>query len=155
MLKRFIILLLLVFSGYLAFTQKINADKVPTAILSKFKERFPEATKVKWIKEDNQNYEAEFKMNRQDQSVVYDPDANWIESEIEIKISELPLSVKETLKHQFPGYKIEEASKIDDKANGKGYEVEIEKSGQTLEVRLSANGDFLNKKLEEKKREKD
>lgn len=140
---------LLVFS---VFSQKINSDKVPAKVLSAFKESFPDATKIKWVIEDKNNYEAEFKMHKQEQSVVYNTDGNWIETEIEIKKSELPESIRKTLKAQFPEYKIEEASLIEDVAHGKGFEVEIEKGEQTIEIRFSATGGIIDKKVEEEKK---
>lgn len=131
------------------FAQKITSDKVPSNIRATFKQSFPEATKVKWIMEDKVNYEVEFKIHNQEQSVVYDSNGKWIESEIEIKASQLPESVMQTIKTQFKGYKIEEASQIEDTKYGKGFEVEIEKGERTMEVRFSATGEILNQKTEE------
>ena len=50
------------------YAQKISADKVPAAVLSAFKAKFPTATKTSWELENANEYEAGFKLIRFEQS---------------------------------------------------------------------------------------
>src|SRR6185436_9933151 len=92
-----------------AYAQEIKADKIPSAVSSAFKSKFPAATKTDWEMEDG-NYEAEFKMNGEEMSANFDKEGKWIETETEIKVSALPGLVSAALKKEFPDWKIEKAS---------------------------------------------
>lgn len=102
-----------------ANAQKINADKLPKAIKASFAKSYPHAAKVKWEKE-NSDYEASFKQEGKEISVVFDTKGIEQEIETEIKVSALPAPVQAALK----GKKIKEAAEI--KKGGKTfYEAEV------------------------------
>jgi hypothetical protein len=100
--------------------QKLNLSKVPLAVKAAFSKRHANISKVNWIKEDA-NFEAEFSLNGNEASEVYTANGTFIESEVGIKVAELPAAVKMKLK----GQKVVEAAKIN-KANGSiVYEAEV------------------------------
>lgn len=75
----------------------------------------------------------------------------WLETETEIKVSALPAVIQSTLKRDFAGFKVEEASKIESLKNDNCFEAEIEKGEETFDVLFSTDGKVLSKtKLEEK-----
>lgn len=137
-----------------AYAQKISADKVPSAVTSAFKSKFPAATKTSWEMEKD-DYEANFNMNGEEMSANFDKTGKWLETETEIKVSALPAAVSATLKKDFAGYKINEASKVESVENGSCYEAEVEKGEETLDVLLTQDGKVLSKTKEEEKEEKD
>ena len=55
----------------LSYGQKSNSMKVPDAVQSAFKTKFPEATKVEWEKESTNEWEAEFKWNGNEYSANF------------------------------------------------------------------------------------
>lgn len=135
-----------------ANAQKISADKVPAAVSAAFKTKFSTAEKVKWEME-NTEYEANFKLNGKEVSANFDETGKWLETETEIKVSDLPAAIQSTLKKDFAGFKVKEASKIESVKNGNGYEAEIEKGEETFDVLFSADGKVLSKtKIEEKEK---
>ena len=139
-----------------ACAQKISADKVPAAVTSAFKAKFPNATKTSWELENANEYEAGFKLNGEEVSANFDNTGKWLETETEIKVSALPAAVQAALTKDFAGFKIEEASKIDSAKNGNCYEAEIEKGEETFDVLFAPDGKMLSKtKLEKEKDEKD
>ena len=139
-----------------ACAQKIAADKIPPAVSSAFKVKFPTATKISWEMENENEYEAGFRMNGEEVSATYDNTGKWLETETEIKVSDLPTAVHAALAKDFTGFKIEEASKIESVKNGSCYEAEIEKGEETFDVLFAADGVMLSKtKMEEEKRDKD
>ena len=89
-------------------------DEIPAAAKSAFAAKFPGAQKVKWDIEKPGEFEAEFKLNGSEMSVLYDANGTLLETEVEIKESELPQGAKETLAKDFPGYKLDEIEKATD-----------------------------------------
>ena len=99
--------------------QKMTAGKVPSAVKESFAKQYPNVKTVKWDKEDA-DYEASFKMDGKDMSVVLDGKGVEKEVETDIKFSELPMPVQTALK----GKKVKEAAII--KKGGKTfYEAEV------------------------------
>lgn len=114
------VMALLMFAGTTSQAQKLNAGKVPTAVKTAFSKAHSGISKVSWSKE-NANFEAEFSLNGKETSEVYTANGTFVESEVEIKVAELPTAVKMKLKDQ----KVAEAAKIT-KANGSViYEAEV------------------------------
>lgn len=156
-MKNVIILLLLAVSmSNTACAQKISADKVPGAVTSAFKAKFPTAAKTSWEMEKTNEYEAGFKLNGSEMSANFDNTGKWLETETEIKVSALPVAVSSALKKDFADYKINEASKIESVKNGKCFEAEIEKGEETFDVLFTPDGKMLSKtKMEKEKGDKD
>ena len=138
-----------------AYAQKISADKVPSAVTSAFKAKFPTATKATWEMENANEFEANFKQNGEEVSANFDITGKWLETETEIKVSALPTAIQSALTKDFAGFKIEEASKIESVKNGNCYEAEIEKGEETFDVLFTADGKVLSKTKEEEKEKKD
>jgi len=133
-----------------ACAQKISADKVPAAVASAFKTKFPTATKATWEMENKTEFEANFKLNGEEVSANFDNTGKWLETETEVEVSALPSAIQSTLKKDFAGFKINEASKIESIKNANCFEAEIEKGEETFDVLLSTDGNVLSKtKLEE------
>lgn len=132
--KNFFIVFLLV--SLTAFAQQIN---VPTKTKDSFSKLYPKAADVKWDKEKN-NYEASFKQDGKDMSVIFDKDGKVLETETAIEVSKLPKEVEKYVVEKYNGYKITEAEKIV-KANGeKLFEVEVTKGKNTKDLLFDSNG---------------
>ena len=119
-------IIMLLFAAYIsnaAFAQKISVDKVPAPVMSAFKAKFPMLGKVKWEMESANEYEAGFKSNGVKQSASFDQNGKWIETETEIKVSQLPTVVQQSIAKQFAGFKIEEASKVESAQYGNCYDL--------------------------------
>lgn len=145
-------LLALLFTSLL-IAQKMQEKVIPAAVTSAFKTKFPTATKASWELENKMEYEAEFKLNDEEVTANFDNTGRWLETETEIKISELPAVILSILKKDFAGFKVEEASKIESLKNGNCFEAEIEKGEETFDVLFSTDGKVLSKtKLEEKEK---
>jgi hypothetical protein len=153
----YIVLLYGAFMNISAYAQKISADKVPSLVAMALKIKFLNAadTDTHWEMEHEKDYEVNFKVNNARQSAVFDATGKWMESESEIKVSELSSAAKESIAKQFPGFKIEEAEKYEDTEHGSCYEVEIEKGKDTFDVLISVTGEVLSQKAEIKKNEKE
>ncbi|MBI1286265.1 MAG: hypothetical protein GC178_01690 [Flavobacteriales bacterium] len=125
-----------------------KSETAPKAVEAAFHKKFPDAQNAKWDKENDKEWEAEFKMNGKEYSANFLNDGTWQETEYEIKRSEIPASVQKTLDTEFAGYDIEEAE-ISEKNEGTFYEFELEKGESDIEVAMDANGKVVKKEVKE------
>jgi len=121
------------------YGQKSHSMKVPDAVQSAFKTKFPEATKVEWEKESADEWEAEFKWNGKEYSANFKSDGQWLETEYEIKKSEVPKSILAHLDAAYSDYDLEEVERVET-ADGWAYELEIEVNDEEWEVLVNEKG---------------
>jgi len=134
--------------------QKIKMANLPEPIKAAFKVKFPAATGVKWEKENDKEFEAEFKLGKVEHSAKFDATGNWIETETEIEKSDLPVSALEYIAKNYTGYHIDEAEKVEHSTKGNLFEVEVEKGESEMELIFDSTGKFLEEKVESKMEEK-
>jgi hypothetical protein len=63
---------------------KISEDKVPGAVVSSFKTKYPTATNTKWITEKKDNktiYEAQFKNDGKEIEAEFNDDGSFIQED--------------------------------------------------------------------------
>ena len=120
-----------------ACAQKLDASKVPAAVKASFAKQYPGAT-AKWEKEDGK-FEAGFDHNGHEMSALFEANGTMTESEMGIKVSELPAAVTQYINTHHKGETIKEAAKIT-KANGEvNYEAEV----KGKDLIFDASGKFL------------
>ncbi len=101
------------------------SQKEPQAVTDGFSKKFPNAQHVKWDKENEKEWEAEFKMDNKEYSANFSLDGKWLETEIEMEENQLPATIKDAIKKEFDTYEIEEAEQVIT-PEYEGYEVEVE-----------------------------
>jgi len=136
----------------LVFGLFASAQTPPKSVTDNFAKKFAGATAVKWDSEEENEWEAEFKMNGAEMSASFDKAGAWLETEKEISKKDLPATVTNAIKAKFPKAKIEEASEIQT-PDFKGYEVALEDGETDMEVLVTADGKLTVKK--ESKEEED
>ncbi|WP_346238998.1 PepSY-like domain-containing protein [Niabella insulamsoli] len=124
-MKKLAFLLAAVASVSLANAQKVPQKEVPVVVKSAFQKSYPNAKELKWEKE-KANYEAGFEVGETDCSALIDASGKILETEVEIKIDELPPNAKVYVAKHYPGQKIKEAAKITDNKGVVTYEAEVE-----------------------------
>lgn len=145
-MKKSALFLALIISASLTFAQKAKTSEVPSAVKNSFSQKFPGAKEVKWSKENAAEYEAEFEIGRTEQTASFDPAGKWLETETEIKNSEIPGAVQATIKNEFAGYKMSEPEKLEAPDKGISFEMELKKDKITYEVQFAMDGKILKKK---------
>jgi len=128
-------------------------EKIPVTAKTGFAAKFPTAQKVKWSIEKPDEFEAEFTINGVESSALLNDKGNVLETEAEIKESELPQAVKATIAKDFIGYKLDEIEKATDAKGVTTFEMEAAKGKDKLEISFDAKGKLLSK--EPLKEEKD
>lgn len=110
---------------------------IPVPVKESFTKNFPGVTVKKWGKEDG-NYEANFTKEGKSMSATFDAKGEWLETEIDIEISELPAAVTAYVKEHCKGAAIKEAAKL---TTPKGDMYEAEVKGKDLLFDMS--GKFI------------
>lgn len=128
---------LVVSVGFAACAQKLNASKVPAAVKAAFAKQYPGIT-AGWEKE-NGKYEVNFKQRGNTMSALYEANGSLLETEMDIKIADLPATVKAYVKEHYKGKTVKEAAKITRADGTLNYEAEV--GGK--DVIFDANGKFL------------
>ena len=142
-MKRSLLLSMLVFSiGLFASAQKMSETEVPNSVKTSFAKMYPGIT-PKWEKE-GANYEAGFKKNDKVMAAVFTANGSLVESEVAIKVEELPATVLTYVKSNYKDKKIAEAAKIT-KADGTiNYEAEVDGK----DVIFDSNGKFIKEEMD-------
>lgn len=140
--KIFLIVLLLV-----SFTVFAQETKVPKIVKDSFTKLYPKVTDVKWDKEGKTEFEAGFKENGKDVSVVFDEKGNLIETETAIQINELPKSAASFLEKNYTGFKISEAAKIISAKGEVTFEAEITKDKVKKDLLFDSKGNIDQKDM--------
>ncbi|HXS36605.1 MAG TPA: PepSY-like domain-containing protein [Flavipsychrobacter sp.] len=137
-MKKIITVGLLIMSTSSLFAQKISSSKVPAAVKSSFGTNFPGIKDVKWEME-HKNYEANFHSDGKTMSALFDPKGTWLETETDIKVSELPSNVVSYVKKNYKNASIKEAASIK-KANG---ETNLEAEVNGKDLIFDKDGNFI------------
>ena len=111
-------------ANYLA-AQDISASKVPATVKTAFAQKYPDAKKVSWEKE-NGNYEANWGgKSGEDNSAQFKQSGTFVEIVLAIPVSQLPANVAAYVKKHYEGAVIKEAGKVTDATGKISYEAEI------------------------------
>ena len=137
-MKKIFLLLVIGFAATTDNAQKVKEAEVPAEVKAAFTKNYPNVKAKGWEKEDG-NYEVEFDSNKNEMTLVIDPKGNVVQTETEIKVSELSKTITDYCAKNYAGKKIKEASKIVDAKGVVTYEAEIEK----MDVLFDANGRFI------------
>ena len=121
------------------FAQESKSVKVPEAVLSACKAKYPGAKNVTWEKEKG-NYEANWGgKSGEDNSVQFTPTGEFIEIEKAIPVSTLPKPIVSYVQTHYKGAKITEAGKVTDAKGRLSYEVEVNKK----DIIFDEQGNFV------------
>ncbi len=110
--------------GTEANAQNLKESDVPSEVKAKFSTMYPQVSNAKWEKE-NGKYEAEFKENGTETSVLFEANGTHVQTEVEIPVSSLPSSVSAYISKNLPGKTITEAVEITTPAGTVSYEAEV------------------------------
>jgi hypothetical protein len=115
---------------------------VPTKVKEAFTQKFPDATSINWDKENDTEWEAEFKMNGTEYSANFDNTGVWVETEYKISSADIPSAVKTTLEKEYAGYSIEGAE-ISETTDGRVIELVLKSGKEKTEVIMDMEGNIV------------
>jgi uncharacterized membrane protein YkoI len=142
-------------SGLIAFSLSVSADEekklteqqVPKDVKQAFQKAYPDAKDVKYKEEISDGkvfFEIEFKQKSKEFEALYTAEGILIETEEEIKITEIPAHIVQIIRNDYPKAQLKEAEKIL-KPDGaiSGYELEIEDGKKEVKLELDPSGKIL------------
>jgi uncharacterized membrane protein YkoI len=144
-MKSILLILIAVLSMNYAYSQKISESQVPAPVKAKFQVLHPDIKKVSWIKHKKGGYEAEFKQNNTEFGVSIDSIGNLIETEMDMKVSELSKEIHEYVAKNYPNHIITEAAQITYTDGKPMYEVEITKEKESADLLFDSSFKFVKK----------
>lgn len=107
-------------------------------MINTFTQKFPNAQKVTWDKENPTKYESGFVLNGVKMSSNINTEGKMVETETTIKISESPENVKSGIVAKYLTAKIVGVPKIETANDSIHYEADIKTGMKKLEVLFSA-----------------
>ncbi len=116
--------------------------EVPEEVKDAFNSKFPGATDISWELESSDEWEVEFSVDDLSQSALFQDNGKWLSTEYDFPVVDLPKNVIKALEYLLDQYHIEEVDFVETEI-GQYYEVELERLGKELEIKVDTTGKVL------------
>lgn len=126
-----------------AYATSFAQSKTPNAVTITFNQKFPNASNVKWDKENAHEYEASFVWKGEKHSANFNDTGEWLETESPITFNQLPEKVQTAFNASHKVTTIKAVAKIETSKGQTQYEVEIKQGLKTVEFFYEANGSVI------------
>lgn len=123
-MKNLILLAVIVLWSGNIMAQDISASEVPTIVKDAFKKEFPNSRDIEWERE-GEYFNVEFEIGKNDHELWITPSGKIVKHKEDISSAELPTSIKNKIKADYKGYRIDDVDKLT-LENRVFYKVEIE-----------------------------
>ena len=138
----FIVLAVVIVAGMPVSSQGIKA---PETVKKAFAVKFPNATNVKWGKENAKEYEAEFKNGNSSIAANFNADGSWVVTETTVTATDLPAGVSSAIAAKYPGSTFSLIEKVEKPASKVYYEVSIKINNKKKMIEINPDGSFVKK----------
>ena len=120
--------------------------EVPEAVRQAFKAKYPDEHSPKWNEDSHGYYEAKFKKKGEKYRADFDKSGYWIETENDVKYSELPAAVIATLQKRntsFDQSDITEIEYVTHYTKGQFYDIEFRQKGKNFDLMVRPDGTII------------
>jgi len=126
----------------LLFSCSNEPAKVPEKVSTAFDEMFPGSANIEWEMDDEGIWEVEYNFRGTELESSFNENGEWLETERELEIENIPEKILKTLSLNYKEWKIEEAEFVK-RPDFSGYEINLEKGNYKTEVLVSADGEIV------------
>lgn len=123
-----------------------ESTEVPRDIQLKFLEIEPSAHNIAW-KIDNNIYQVDCLVDAKHTTSYFDKDGNWLETESEIDIEDLPEAILKTLQTKLSEYSIKDIELVKTNVSQVLYEVDLKKGSKVYDILFDETGKILRKNI--------
>jgi hypothetical protein len=116
------------------------AGNIPATVQKAFDQKFPNATKVKWEKENAHEYEASFEWKEEKHSANFSDSGVWLETETASSFHQLPEKVQSAFYASHKSAAVKAISTIQTSKGVTKFEVEFKQGVKTVELIYTADG---------------
>ena len=139
-MKNFLLIAILLFSSCV-----LQSSTPPEAVLKAFKQKFPDATNVKWGKESKTEWEASFILDDNlSASANFSTSGDWLETEKEIPVTRIPEVIVSAIQKADKNSKIVGGAVIENSKSETIYEADVKTGFKKKEVFYKPDGSIIN-----------
>lgn len=139
MKKSLCILLFAAICSTASMAQKHN-QPIPQQVAMQFNNKFNHIRQVEWRAADPDKYEAQFQERGVAKKVIYSNAGQWLVIESPASQHDFPQAVSRSLSHNFSGYQVSQATRMELFGKGVAFRVRIRKGNGSLDVDIDTNG---------------
>jgi len=135
--------IILSIAGILLLSTFAFSGNIPVAVQKAFEQKFPNATNVKWDKENSHEYEASFNQKGVKYSANFSESGEWLETESPTTFDKLPSEVQVSFNKSHKGDKVKTVLIIETAKEITKFEIEIKKGSKTVEFLYASDGNEI------------
>jgi len=128
----------------------VNAQlrKIPSVVTDSFSAKYPAATNVEW-KDNLTNFQADFTLNDESWSVLFNSKGEWKESDQHMDFDDLPADIKDGFqKSKYADWQKKSVYELQELGKPLQYRVYVQKSGlQKKNLYFDINGKLLKESM--------
>ena len=141
-MKKIALAFLIMTSSVAVHAQTAAGVKAPKNAIESVKSKYPSSQGTTWVKTD-ETYIASVKQGTNKIDLYYDTNGNFLESQKDIALLDIPQPARTTFGDEFKGFAVDEHKVVESATNDVLYKVVLEKGNQIVELRLNDIGKIM------------
>lgn len=148
LMKKQVLHITLIFFICISFTfttlgQAVAVKDLPEKVTIAFDALFPKSKQVRWILNRKKNYEATFERQNKKHNAEFTEDGIWLRTNVAINQEDMPEKMNEYIKANYKTTYTINAVGVEDRIDGKFYQLIITTSQKTERLLFDLQGNFL------------
>ena len=133
-------IMLTIFFGIGIVSCQEKQEKVPVAVKTSYKQKYPGENDPDWEKDDHGYWESHFKIDGEKYRADFKADGSWVETENDIKKENLPDAIKTVINKKYSDLEITEVEHVINAKKGEFFDVEFRQKGKNRDIMFRKDG---------------